>query len=190
MIGSIVKFISGLAWWIAPSIIAVLLAAVLGQQVRISNARADAAEQRASYKELSVNVAKQNDVATAKLDALTAKAKALQIIINRGAQERAKQDARNKETVAGLQGSLRNALAGPSRLCQSAEDGGGTGGRGAASDAATGAAGGSGHGTAPGRVLPNDAQELLARLTREADEINIAYASCKSALTDTQGLNQ
>lgn len=176
---AILKFITGLAWWVMPSIIAALLAAVLGQQVRVSNARADAIEQRALSRELSAKVTRQNDAATAKFEELTARTKALQTTIDKDARTRAEQDEANTKTIDGLQGSLRNALRTSSRLCrtQSAASGGSSG---SASGAV--AANPKSRSTDPTEtpgLLSELAATTLERLALEADQINNAYASCR-----------
>lgn len=179
---TILKFITSLAWWIQPTIIALLLSMVLGQQVRVSNAKVRALEAQASYKELAVNVTKQNEAATAKLATLTSQAKNLQTNLNMDAQERAKNDVRNQQTISGLQGSLRTALARPSRLCGTSKGDSGAGDR-STSSSPTAYPTSSGRDSAEtSRVLLPNAAESLERLTTEADAINVAYASCKADL--------
>lgn len=98
--------------------------------------------------------------------------------------EQEKRDAKNVNTVAGLQARLR-ALAGPAGQLR---DPNAQPGRGCGSGGAIGAPAADPGSRPPdkseaGGLLSAELSGLLQRLTFEADAINVAYASCRSTLT-------
>lgn len=89
-------------------------------------------------------------------------------------------DAKNKLVVGALADQLR-AAAGPAarlRDPNAAGCGGGGGGAQAADPARAG--GGADDAAQAGGLFSAGATELFQRLTREADDINVAYASCRT----------
>lgn len=92
--------------------------------------------------------------------------------------EQEKKDAANQSTVAGLSAQLRTARAvSGGRL----RDPNATAcaGSGPAVATESGASGSAGDPAQTGGLFSAGATELLERLTREADDINVAYASCR-----------
>lgn len=89
-------------------------------------------------------------------------------------------DAKHTQTIAALSARLR-AAAGPAGGLRDpyATQCGGSGDRPASDPAAASAAGATDRAQASG-LLSEPLAELLQQLTREADEINVAYASCRT----------
>ena len=178
-----IGWLAGLAWWVQPAIVLALAAGIGVQQLRVDAADGRAVEARAAYTGLSAQVLEQNRLAKGKLDALTDKARALQSIIDEGAREREKQDEQNQRIASDAESRLHAALRRSDRLCRPrAAPARGPSGRGATSQAAAGAQGGAGNATDAAGLLSDDAREILARLMKQADTINRAYASCRPAL--------
>jgi hypothetical protein len=92
--------------------------------------------------------------------------------------EREIDDAENARTVAALVGRLRAAGA-AGRLRDPNAAGCGIGGGGAPGAYPARAGGGAADATETGGLFSAGATELLQRLTREADEVNVAYTSCR-----------
>lgn len=90
------------------------------------------------------------------------------------------QDAKNRNTVADLQRRLRAAAGAGQRLRDPNAAGCGSGGGGAASAAAAHADDRAADAPETGGLLSAQLTGLLERLTREADEINAAYISCRA----------
>lgn len=108
-----------------------------------------------------------------------AKVAAVERALEDAKNEQELQDAANQKTVAGLSARLRD-LAGPAgRLRDPNADGCGGGGAGAQRQAARSANDRADDAAEAGGLLSAELGELLQRLTREADDINNAYASCR-----------
>lgn len=90
------------------------------------------------------------------------------------------QDAKRKSTVADLSRRLRQLADQSGRLHDPHAPGCGTGGSSPPSEAAPAAGGSSADPAVTGGLLSAELGGLLQRLTREADEINVAYASCRA----------
>jgi hypothetical protein len=89
-------------------------------------------------------------------------------------------DAKNRTTVAGLERRLRNAAGPAGRLRDPNQAGCGSGSGGAKDPAAASPVNRAADPAEAGGLFSAGATELLQRLTREADEINMAYSSCRA----------
>jgi hypothetical protein len=99
------------------------------------------------------------------------------------------QDAKNRTTVAGLERRLRDAAGPAGRLRDPNAAGCGPSGGGAQGEVAASPSGGATDVAQAGGLFSAGATELLQRLTREADEVNLAYASCRADALNTRTLN-
>lgn len=91
------------------------------------------------------------------------------------------QDVKNKKTVEELGGQLRT-LAGPAgRLRDPNATGCGRSGAGAGSAPADAARPGADDAAETGGLFSTEASRLLLELAQEADDINLAYTSCRSS---------
>ncbi|WP_049763668.1 hypothetical protein [Polaromonas naphthalenivorans] len=115
---------------------------------------------------LAIEAAKANAATTALADFKT---------------EREKHDVENKSAIATLAARLRTA-AGPAGRLRDPNAAAGCGGGGAGAPGADPARVSSGADDAAqaGGLFSAGATELFQRLTREADDINVAYASCRT----------
>lgn len=95
--------------------------------------------------------------------------------------DREKQDVENKSAIDRLAARLR-AAAGPAGQLRDPNAVAGCGGGGAGAPGADPAHAGSGAGdtSEAGGLFSAGATELFQRLTREADDINVAYTSCRT----------
>ena len=89
-------------------------------------------------------------------------------------------DATNSKTVAGLSARLRHAAGPVGRLRDPNSQGCGGGGGGPQGTDAAGAGARADDAAEAGGLFSAGATELFQRLTSEADEINLAYASCRA----------
>lgn len=107
------------------------------------------------------------------------------------AAERAAQevkDADNKTKVAALSAQLRAAAGTAGRLRDPNQVGGcGAGGGGATAPAAAASSPGGDDRAQAGGLLSEPLSRLLLRITREADEVNLAYIACR---TDAYSVRQ
>jgi hypothetical protein len=175
--------------WVYAVALAIALAAGFGEREMKQHYKADAIVQKANVTKLSSAIETQKEEAAATLRTLNASVLAQQKTIDAAHAAQEKQDASNVQVVAGLQQGLRDALdKRGSRLCNPAPAGRGSGGGGAAGQGAAGAGAGAADGTQTAGVLQPDARGLLERLMREADAVNIAYASCKADSQTVRGL--
>lgn len=154
---------------------AAIVAAVLGYGHRQYNKGYQIATTEANTK---IDRQKLDAAATlaAQVTKTHAAEQALQDFINR--QE--KQDALYKKTVSDLSDRLRVAAGSTGRLRDPNAAPGCRLGSGSATSQSTAApSAGADDGTEAGGLFSVGATELFTRLTREADEINAAYASCR-----------
>lgn len=90
------------------------------------------------------------------------------------------QDAKAQATVADLSGRIRQLAGQSGRLRDPNAPGCGGGSGGAAGEAATAPGSGAADPAEAGGLLSAELTGLLQRLTTEADEINLAYTSCRA----------
>jgi hypothetical protein len=167
--------------WLYAIGLAIALAAGFGEREMKQHYKADAIVQKANVTKLSSAIKTQKDEAAAMLRTINASVLAQQKTIDAARAAQEQKDATNVQVVAGLQQGLHDALATRgSRLCNPAPAGRGSSGGGAAGQAAAGAGTGAADGAQAGGVLQPDAHGLLERLMKEADAVNIAYASCRA----------
>ncbi|WP_294768646.1 hypothetical protein [uncultured Rhodoferax sp.] len=123
---------------------------------------------------------KQRGEARATLAAETEKTRAVEAEFREFKLNREHIDADNQKTVADLQRRVRT-LAGPTGRLRD-PNAPGCGGGGGRTEAQAAASHGSGaeNGAQAGGLLSAELSGLLQRLTAEADEINLAYASCRA----------
>lgn len=174
--------------WLWAVFLAVTFAAAFGEREVGQHYKADAIVQKANVTSLTSAIKTQKDEAAATLRTVNASVLAQQKTIDAAHAAQEQKDATNVQVVAGLQQGLRDALSTRgSRLCNPAPVGRGSGSGGASGQAATGAGTGPADGAQASGVLSADAQGLLGRLMKEADDINNAYASCKTDAVVVRG---
>ena len=100
------------------------------------------------------------------------------------------QDADHKKTVADLSDRLRRIAGAAGRLRDPNAAGCGQGSGGATNQTATTAGGGPANPAQAGGLLSAELSGLLAQLTKEADDINIAYTSCRADAYAVRGISQ
>lgn len=145
-------------------------------------------EQRATTR-YNAAIAKQKDEARQLLAAEAAKTRAAERALRDFKDQRELEDGQNKVTVADLERRLRVAAGPGQRLRDPNAAGCGRGGGGPESAAAAGASDRAADAAEAGGLLSAQLTGLLQRLTREADDINLAYASCRAdALSVRQAL--
>lgn len=170
---SIYTWLAGKAWWLV--VFAALCMVILGQRAQVSNAKAATAR-------LQTAIAQGKADSSAKLAAVTASVLAQQKTIDSLHAQQEQKDAENVLAVAGLQSDLAVALATRgSRLFKPAAVAGrgSSGGSAQGGDAAHASAGAENPAQGAG-VLRDDAKQLLAQLMSDADQINLAYISCRN----------
>jgi hypothetical protein len=118
--------------------------------------------------------------AATKLAAETAKTRSAEQALTEAKNHQELQDAKHQKTITDLSDRLRRAAghAGRLRDPNAAQCGGG--GDRAQGEPATAASAGATDRAEAGGLLSEPLTELLQRLTRDADEINAAYASCRA----------
>jgi len=130
--------------------------------------------------EYQVQIDKLKLEADATLTAETAKVHAAEQALQDFKNTQEMKDADHQKTVADLSDRIRRSAGQSGRLRDPNATGCGKGDRGAESQESTPTSGGADDDSETGRLFSAGATELLQRLTREADEINIAYASCRA----------
>jgi cell division protein FtsB len=135
---------------------------------------------RAAIDQAAIN--KQKAKASAELAAETAKvlARERELADLRAQQE--KVDASNQQTVADLEGRLRALAGAAGRLRDPHAARCGPGGGGAQGTPPAGAPGRPADGAAAGGLLSAELDRLLRDRMRQADQINLAYISCRADL--------
>lgn len=125
-------------------------------------------------------ITKQKVVAAKLLAVKTAEAAAATLALQEFKDKQELQDVSNQKTVSDLSARI-TVLAGVNRrLRDPNQTGCGGSGAGAQSQATSNAASGAADPPQTDGLFSAGATELLERLTREADEINVAYASCRA----------
>ena len=135
--------------------------------------------QRASA-EATAALEKQKREAAAELASETAKTRAAEQALRDFKTNQDIQDAKAQSTVADLSRRLRQRAGQSGRLRDPNAPGCGGSGGGATGEAATAPGSGATDPAETGGLLSAELTGLLQRLTAEADEINIAYASCRA----------
>ncbi|MGJ7529871.1 hypothetical protein [Variovorax sp. GB1P17] len=167
--------------WLWAVFLAVTLVAAFGEREVGQHYKADAIVQKANVTALSSAIKTQKDEAAATLRTLNASVLAQQKTIDAAHAAQEQKDAANVQVVAGLQQGLHDALTSRGgRMCNPAAAGRGSGSGGAAGQATSSVEAGAADRPQAGGVLSADAQGLLGRLMKEADDVNNAYASCKA----------
>lgn len=118
--------------------------------------------------------------AAATLAAETAKAADREAELQDLKNQQELKDATYQKTTADLSDRLRRAAGAAGRLRDPHAPGCGAGGSGATSQAASAATGGAADPAEAGGLLSVPLTDLLAETLREADDINVAYASCRA----------
>lgn len=132
-------------------------------------------------------IEKQNAQAAATLASETSKARSAEQALNQAKNRQELKDATHQKTVADLSDRLRS-LAGPAgRLRDPNGDSCGPGGGSPSSEPASAAYAGAADAATPGGLLSAPLSGLLQQLTREADHINTAYASCRADAYTVRG---
>ncbi len=118
--------------------------------------------------------------AAATLATETAKTSSAEQALDTAKNNQELKDAAHQKTIAGLSDRLRIAAGPAGRLRDpNATQCGGSGGS-PPGDPATATAAGAADRAEAGRLLSEPLTELFQRLTRDADDINAAYASCRA----------
>lgn len=118
--------------------------------------------------------------AAAELASLTAKTRSAEQALQDLKNTQELQDATHQKTVDDLSSRLRDLAGAHGRLRDPHAAGCGPSGGGATSEAAPAAGDRATDDAQVGGLLSADLSGLLQRLTREADDINAAYASCRA----------
>jgi hypothetical protein len=124
-------------------------------------------------------ITQQKTAAGELLAAETGKANTATAALNAFKLQQEKDDAQNKSTIADLAVRLRTAAGPAGRLRDPNAPGCGGSGSGAPGADPARAGGGAADAAETGGLFSAGATELFQRLTREADDINTAYASCR-----------
>lgn len=124
-------------------------------------------------------IKQQKTAAGELLAAETGKANTATAALNAFKLQREKDDAQNKSTIADLAVRLRTVAGPAGRLRDPNATGCGGGSSGAPGADPARAGGGAADAAETGGLFSAGATELFQRLTREADDINNAYASCR-----------
>lgn len=155
-------------------LLGLLLALMLGVRLIDQNGYQRAkAEATAALKELQRQAERE-------LASQTAKTRAAEQALHTFKTQQDIQDAKAQSTVADLSRRLRSLAGAPGRLRDANAHGCGRGSSGPAGEAATATGGGATDPAEAGGLLSAELTGLLQRLTTEADEINVAYASCRA----------
>lgn len=125
-------------------------------------------------------ITQQKTVAGELLAAETSKAATATAALNAFKLRQEKDDAQNKSTIADLAVRLRTAAGAAGRLRDPNAAGCGGSGSGAPGADPARSGGGAADAAEAGGLFSAGATELLHRLTRDADDINTAYASCRA----------
>lgn len=134
-------------------------------------------------------LAKQKKEAAALLANETAKTKISEEALSNLKNLRELQDVENQKTVAGLSARLRD-LAGPTeRLRDPHAAGCGCGGRGATGQAAGADVDRADNGADAGGLVSQPLTDLLFKITDNAEQINLAYISCRADSVSTRAIS-
>jgi hypothetical protein len=126
-------------------------------------------------------LAEQKAAAATTLANETEKTRLLERSLQASTHKQETQDASNQKTVSDLAGQLRRASGIAGRMRDpNAAPGCRLGSSGAPSAAAAAPSGGAADDAEAGGLFSERATELFTRLTRESDEINTAYISCRA----------
>jgi len=150
-------------------------------------------EGRGADRQLAIDTAaitKQKAEAVATLASETDKVHAAEWALQDFKNNQELQDADHKKTVTDLSDRLRRIAGAAGRLRDPNAAGCGPGGGGATNQAATAAGGGPANPTQAGGLLSAELSGLLAQLTKEADDINVAYTSCRADAYAVRGISQ
>lgn len=135
------------------------------------------AETTATYE---TALSKQKAAASLKLADETAKTRSIEQALQTFKNEQDLKDEKHQTIVAAMSTRLRG-LAGPAgRLRDPNQTGCGSGGGGAQSATATATADRADDRAETGGLLSGPLTDLFLNITREADEINVAYTSCRA----------
>lgn len=147
-------------------------------------ARADTVKARGELGQLQVDVARTKETAATTLATETAKVLELERNLAKLMADREKADARNTAIVRDYKGRLAAAADAAGRLRDPNAETCGSGGGGDSPAVAVAAdpPGGAGSGAVPGGLLSVQLSDLLRDRLRRADELNVAYASCRADL--------
>lgn len=166
--------------WIKIVAVLAVLTLVVGfcWKLRADGFKAGRAE---AIAEMQIKIDIQKRDAAALLESETAKARALEKALRKFKDEQEVKDAHASKTVADLQRQL-HAAGGPTiRLRDPNADSGCRPGRSAPETGVAAApSAGSDDAAKAGGLLSVQLTDLLNRLVFEADELNVAYASCRS----------
>lgn len=130
--------------------------------------------------ECAAAIAEQKAKAAALLASETAKVRTAEQALQTITHTQNLKDAENAQNLAALSDRLRRAAGPTGRLRDPAATGCGAGSGGATGAATAGAGDRATDPAQAGGLLSADFTGLLQRLAREADDINAAYASCRS----------
>ena len=161
-------------------VLAALLAASIAHGCVVSGQRDSS---RLAHGLLKTAVAEQKAEASAELAAAGARVLETERKLSSARAQQELKSAKDQNTVAALRGQLRDmsrAGGGPGLRDPHSEAGGGSSGGGAGGAAAATASDSAVDGAKTGGVLSAPLEELFLRITREADEINLAYAACRA----------
>ena len=100
------------------------------------------------------------------------------------------QDAQNRTTVSALERRLRDAAGPAGRLRDPNAAGCGGSGSGASGEAASSTGNRAADTAETGGLLSVQLSDLLRQRLREADEINVAYASCRADALNLRSVNR
>ena len=138
----------------------------------------------------TVAINKQKAEAAATLASETDKVHAAERALQDFKNDQELQDADHKKTVTDLSDRLRRIAGAAGRLRDPNAAGCGQGSGGATNQTATTAGGGPADPAQAGGLLSAELSGLLAQLTKEADDINIAYTSCRADAYAVRGISQ
>ncbi len=130
--------------------------------------------------EYTAAIQKLQAEAATTLAAETAKTRSAERALAAAKTNQELKDATHQKTIAGLSDRLRTAAGPAGRLRDPNATPCGCGGDRPPGDPATATAAGATDRAAAGGLLSEPLTELLQRITREADDINAAYASCRA----------
>ena len=150
-------------------------------------------EGRGADRQLAIDTAainKQKAEAAATLASETDKVHAAERALQDFKNNQELQDADHKKTVTDLSDRLRRIAGAAGRLRDPNAAGCGPGGGGATNQTATTAGGGPADPAQAGGLLSAELSGLFAQLTKEADDINIAYTSCRADAYAVRGISQ
>lgn len=172
--------------WVYAILLVVAVGALAMETDTANKAKLEAQTQKTAVQTMKTAIEKIKGDAALELAAETGKTLDLQTKLQDLKNTQEIRDAQNRKAVAALSDRLR-AAGGPTLRLRDPFQIGGCGG-GGGSPAPQGASSAVGSGDNPaeaGGLLSAQLTGLLGRLTREADDINVAYISCRA---DAQSL--